>query len=115
MAFSEFERKRHERDIAKFMERRRPPPEIRPKLDLGFRIEGQSVELFEIRPDWRGSSKTMESAVAKATFVRTQNRWKIYWMRSDLRWHGYEPMLEVRSLEAFFHVVDRDEHCCFFG
>ena len=112
MAFSELERKRHERDIAKFMERRRPPPEIRPKLDLGFRLEGQSIELFEIRPD---SAKTMESAVAKTTFVRSQNRWKIYWMRRDLKWHGYEPAPEVHSLEAFLHVVDRDEYCCFFG
>ncbi len=115
MAFNELERQRHERDIATFMERRRPPPEIRPKLDLGFRIEGQSVELFEIRPDWQDNTKTMESPVAKTTFVRSQNRWKIYWMRRDLKWHGYEPMLEVRSLEAFLHVVDRDEYCCFFG
>ena len=115
MAFSELERKRHERDIAKFMERRRPPPEIRPKLDLGFRIEGQSVELFEIRPDWQDSTQTMEFPVAKTTFVRSQNRWKIYWMRRDLKWHGYDPMLEVRSLEAFLHVVDRDEYGCFLG
>ena len=57
MAFSELERKRHERDIAKFMQRRRPPPEIRPKLDLGFRIEGQSVELFEIRPRLAGQQQ----------------------------------------------------------
>ena len=115
MAFSELEKKRFERDIAKFMERRRPPPEIRPKLDLGYRTEGQSVELFSIRPDWRDDTKIMNSSIAKTTFVRTQNRWKIYWMRSDLKWHGYEPMLEVHSLEAFFHVVDRDEYCCFFG
>lgn len=115
VAFSALERKRHERDIARFMERRRPPPEIRPKLDLGFRIQGQSVELFEIRPDWHDSSKTMETPVAKTTFVRSQNRWKIYWMRRDLKWHGYEPMIEVRSLEAFLQVVDRDEYGCFFG
>ena len=115
MAFSELERGQHERDIEKFMERRRPPPEIRPQLDLGFRIEGQSVELFEIRPDWQDSSKTMESPVAKTTFVRSQNRWKMYWMRRDLKWHGYEPAPDVRTLEAFLRVVDRDDYGCFFG
>ncbi len=97
------------------MERRRPPIEIRPKLDLGYKIEGQSVELFSIRPDWQDQSKIMTSPIAKTTFVRTQKRWKVYWMRSDLKWHGYEPTLEVHSLEAFLHVVDRDEYCCFFG
>ncbi len=115
MAFNELERKRHERDIAKFMERRRPPPEIRPKLDLEIAFEGQSVLLFEVRPDWQDETKTMRSPIAKATFVRSKNLWKIYWMRQDLKWHGYEPSLEVRSLEAFLHVVDRDEYCCFFG
>lgn len=115
MAFSGLERQRHEQEVAKFLELRRPPPEIRPKLDLGYKIEGQSVEIFEIRPDWQDNTETMLTPVAKTTFVRTRNRWKIYWMRSDLKWHGYEPTPEVRSLEAFLHVVDRDEYCCFFG
>ena len=115
MAFNDLEQRRNERDIAKFMERRRPPPEIRTKLDLGYKIDGHSVELFSIRPDWQDPRKTMTSPIAKTTFVRTKNRWKIYWMRSDLKWHGYEPMPEVHCLEAFLHVVDRDEYCCFFG
>lgn len=115
MAFSEFERRRCERDIAVFMERRRPPVAMRARLDIGYRIEGQSVELFEIRPDWQDSSKTRQSPIAKTTYVRSQNRWKIFWMRRDLKWHGYEPMPEVRSLEAFLNVVDRDDYCCFFG
>ena len=115
MALTALERARCERDLAKFLERRRPPPEIRPKLDLGYKIEGQSVELFEVRPDWQDKTKTTQSPIAKATFVRSQNRWKVYWMRRDLKWHGYEPNPEVHSLEAFLNVVDRDEYCCFFG
>jgi hypothetical protein len=115
VALTDLERKRCEHDLAKFMERRRPPPEIRPKLDIGYRISGQSVEIFEIRPDWQNPKLTMEHPVAKATLVRTKNRWRVFWMRRDLKWHGYEPNSEVHSLEAFLHVVDRDEYCCFFG
>jgi hypothetical protein len=115
MAFSELELKRYERDLARFMERRRPPPHIRPQRDLGYRIKGQSVEIFEIRPDWRNQAKKMETPVAKATFVRAQDCWRIYWMRRDLKWHGYEPNHEVRSLEEFLAIVDRDEYSCFFG
>ena len=115
MAFTEMERLRCERDIAQFMNRRRPPREIRSEVDLGYRIANQSVELFEIRPDWRDKTKKSETPFAKATFVRTTKLWKIFWMRRDLKWHGYEPAREVRSLEAFFNVVDRDEYCCFFG
>ncbi len=115
MAFTQLERMRCERDIAKFMDRRRPPPEIRSKLDLAYKIEGQSVEIFEVRPDWQDATKTMQSPVAKTTFVRSKNRWRVFWMRRDLKWHGYEPNDEVHSLEAFLNVVDRDEYCCFFG
>jgi hypothetical protein len=115
MAFSELEMRRCERDLARFIERRRPPPHIRQQLDLGYRLEGQSVELFEIRPHWDGRSGKLETPVAKATFVRAQNVWRIYWMRQDLRWHAYEPNPEVQSLEKFLAIVDRDEYCCLFG
>ena len=115
MAFSELELKRHARDIARFLERRRPPAHIRPELDIDVRLIGQSIEVVEIRPDWRDNSKKMETPVAKATYVRTKNRWRIFWMRRDLKWHGYEPNLEVPDLEAVLNIVDRDEFACFFG
>ena len=115
MALTELECKRYERDLAKFLERRRPPPHVRPELDIGYKISGQSVEVLEIRPDWRDPKVKREHPVAKATFVRTKNRWRVFWMKRDLKWHAYEPIPEVASLEAFLKVVDRDEFCCFFG
>lgn len=61
MAFNELERKRIEKTVDRFIQAHRPPPHIRPKLDLGFRLQGQSVELFEIRPVWDKPSQKMES------------------------------------------------------
>lgn len=115
MPLSEFELKKCEKSIAAFMKKRRPPPHIRKELDLGCRIEGQSIEIFEVRPEWRNPEKTIEIPVAKCTYVRTQGTWKVYWQRQDLRWHRYEPDPEVKSIEAFFELVDRDEYACFFG
>jgi Protein of unknown function (DUF3024) len=115
VAFNDIERKRCEQDLEKFMELHRPPPHIRPKLDIGYRIAGHSVEIFEVRPNWQNAKETMEHPVAKATFVRTRNLWRVFWMRQDLKWHRYEPNPETQSLEAFLAVVGRDEHCCFFG
>lgn len=115
MALNDLEHKRIERAVAAFIEKRRPPPSVRPELDLGFRISGQSVELFEVRPQWDDPSQRMERPVAKATFVRTQRRWKIFWMRADLKWHGYQPNAEVAQVEDFLAVVARDEYGCFWG
>jgi len=115
MALSELELKRCERDITRFMEQRRPPVHIRSELDLGYRIEGESVQIFEIRPDSRDNSVKRETPVAKATYIRSTNRWRIFWMRPDLKWHRYEPNYEVRSLGEFLSVVADDEYGCFFG
>lgn len=104
-----------EQAAEKFLSARRPPPEIRDQLDLGYRIEGQSVYLFEIRPRLDDPDQKMESPVAKGTFIKRRKLWKIYWMRADLKWHPYQPTPSVGSIADFFEVVDRDDHGAFFG
>jgi hypothetical protein len=52
MAFTKTQIQEIEKAAAKFMYYHRPPLEIREKLDIGYRIEGQSVYVFEIRPGW---------------------------------------------------------------
>lgn len=115
MALSEFETKKIEKRVRAFVEMRRPPPHIRSELDLGFRVKGQSVEIFEVRPHWRQPEEEFEHSVAKAIYVKTRHIWKVYWQRADLKWHGYEPKPQVETLEEFLAVVDRDEYGCFFG
>lgn len=115
MALSEIERKRAEKAIAAFLDKRRPPPHIRPELDIGYRIAGQSVELFEIRPRWDEPSEKLEQTFAKATYVKATGLWKVYWRRADLKWHRYDPMPAVGSLERFLEHVNEDKHACFFG
>ena len=115
MAFNELEQKRHEKALTAFMAKHRPPPHVRAKLDLGYRFTGLSVELFEIRPKWDQPEVIHESPFAKATFVKTQDIWKVFWHRADMKWHRYDPTPEVKSLEEFLKVVGEDAHACFFG
>lgn len=68
--FSEFEIKRVEKVVGAFIAKRRPPPHIRKQLDLGFRLKGQSVEIFGIRPVWHGYQplpevRTIEEVLAE--------------------------------------------------
>jgi len=115
MPLSEFELKRCEKLMAVFLERKRPAASIRKELDIGFRIRNQSIEIFEIRPVWDNPSDVMEHPVAKTTCVKSRACWKIYWMKADLKWHGYEPMPEVALLEEFLDAVERDPFGCFWG
>ena len=115
MAISEFEIKRCERELQKFMKTRRPPPDIRNKLDFGYRIENQSEELFEMHPRYDNPSDKLESSIAKTTYVKSKKIWKVFWMRADLKWHSYDPKPTVNSIEEFLSLVAEDEYACFFG
>ncbi len=115
MAFSEFEQKQIEKAVSAFLEKKRPPPYVRKELDLGYRISGQSVELYEIRPQWDRPATIRESPFAKTTYNETKKTWKVFWRRADLKWHGYQPNLTVLSIDEFLQVVNTDEYGCFFG
>ena len=115
MPFSELETKRHERDLSVFMRKHRPPERIRKELDFTYKIQGQSVELLEVRPDWKDKDVIHERPFAKATFVKSSGFWRLYWQRSDLKWHSYEPHPKASTLAEALEVVGSDEHYCFFG
>lgn len=115
MAFTEPELARVESALADFLEKRRPPEEIRQKVDLAYRIEGESVVIFLLRPLWRDPTEILEHPVAKAIYQRGTHRWSIKWQRANLRWYRYDPHPEAMLFEEFLAVVDEDEQCCFWG
>jgi hypothetical protein len=115
MAFTEFENKRFEKLVGQFIEKHRPSAEMRDKVDLSFRIDGQSIVIFEIRASFHQPGVKIESNIAKATFVKSQNFWKVYWQRADLKWHSYSPHPQVKAVQEFLALVEQDQHACFWG
>ena len=98
-----------------FLERKRPPIHIRPELDIGYRLSADSIEVFEIRPQWNDPSVIREHPVAKVRFVMKAGRWTVYSKGSDLKWHIYEPVPFVDSLDIFIEILIADEFACFWG
>ncbi|MEI6949934.1 DUF3024 domain-containing protein [Paraflavisolibacter sp. H34] len=98
-----------------FLERRRPPEKIRHQVDLCYRIEDQSVIIVELRSRLDKPDETIEIPVAKATFVKTENQWKVFWQRADLKWHSYSPKPTVKNIRDFVKLVDEDKQGCFWG
>ena len=93
----------------------RPPEAIRNKLDLGWRLEAQSVYLFEIRPQWDNKSIIRQHDYAKATWVETKKQGNIYWLRANGKWNRYEPLEWTANLKRFLLEVEKDPHHCFKG
>lgn len=104
-----------EKQLKDFVESRRPEEHIRPELDIGYRITGQSFEIFEIRPRWKQPDITQEISVAKATYVKSREIWKLFWMRADLKWHRYDPLPDTKSLQDVLNEIGEDPYCCFWG
>jgi hypothetical protein len=115
MAFTDLELARIKLAVGVFVMSRRPSPEIRDKVDLHYRIERQSVVIFEVRPYWNDPTRILECPIAKTTYVRRSDTWKVFWQRADLKWHGYGPCPEVDELEDFLELVEEDEYGCFWG
>lgn len=114
MAFNELDLRRIQKAAEAFLAQRRPPVHLRRQVDLAYRVQGQSVELVEIRPLWDQPAELLHRPFAKATFVRARIEWRVYWMRGNLRWHAYDPPVAA-TVQGFFELVDADPHGCFFG
>jgi len=113
MAFTEEEVKKYSKKIEDYIEKIRPKEDLRSKVDISYKIERQSIIIFEIRENM--SKKKYESPIAKTTYIHKENIWKIYWMRADSKWHSYEPKEEVKTLDTFIKTVEEDKYCCFWG
>lgn len=97
------------------LQKRRPREELRHQVDLAYKIDNQSVLIFQVRSRWDNPKEFFESPVAKATWVRTKNHWKVFWHRADFKWHGYKQVPMVKTIYDFVELVDQDKFCCFWG
>lgn len=114
MAFTEIELKHIEKVVGK-MCKRRSPEQFRDKLRLVYEIKGHDVKVNEERPRWDDPKQWSSLPVAKFKYIRKNNSWKLYWMRSDRKWHLYEARCSAKTLEALAKEVDKDPHGAFFG
>lgn len=103
--------------VESYIESKRPPIEIRSKLDLGFSFEKNTFELFEVRPIWNSPDENdyQKLPFAKFRYVKTQNVWKLYWKRASGKWESYEPLSEASNVDLILNCIEEDAFGCFYG
>jgi hypothetical protein len=42
-----------------------------------------------------------ESPITKATWIRGRGVWRAFWQSRELKWQGYKPRPQVKSVEEF--------------
>lgn len=113
MAFNNIEFNAIKMEVKQFVESIRPPVHISSELDIVYSISDQTVDIGQLRPVWRGEpGETHILPNVRIRYVRSQDRWKLYWMRKDLKWHLYSTEL---SLTDALELVRADPDYCFFG
>lgn len=115
MAFTKNQIRNIESSLTIWLALRRPPEKIRDKLDFGYSIKGQDIFLEEIRPIFRKPEELGRYPFAKIKYVKSNELWKIYWLRGNLKWHSYAPRPIVEELEVALEEIMKDSHHCFFG
>jgi hypothetical protein len=114
MAFTDLELKMIENTVGT-MCKRRSPPHLRDELQMIYKINDYAVEIYEHRPRWNNPAEWIDEGIAKLLYTKSTKKWKLFWMRSDLKWHRYEPLPESPTIEKLVAEVDRDPHGAFFG
>jgi len=113
MAFNDLEFQAVNKEVKLFVDSIRPPSHIRPELDIVYSINEQTIDIGQLRPVWRGEpGETHILPNARIKYFRSLDRWKLYWMRKDLKWHLYSTEL---SLTDALELVRADPNYCFFG
>jgi hypothetical protein len=115
MAFTDSQIKEIVKVLDKYIDITRPPLEIRHQLDIAYRITGQSVYIYEVRPRFDNPEKIMNIDVAKTTYDAKNNQWKIYWIRANLKWYIYPPQNYVKTINEWVKIVEEDKFACFWG
>ena len=103
--------------VQAYVNARRPPKEIRHKLDFGFKFEKNTFEIFEIRPVWNSPDQNdyLKLSFAKFRYVKSKNLWKLYWMRASGKWELYDPFPESKNLDKIIECIEEDAYGCFYG
>ncbi len=103
--------------VESYIRDKRPPVEIRSKLDFGFSFTKNAFVLFEVRPIYLSSDPNdyQKLPYAKFKYVKTQMVWKLYWMRASGKWQSYEPLPECSNVDTILKCIEEDAFGCFYG
>lgn len=82
---------------------------------IDVRIEKESLIVYQMVAGFPAGSSDVYIPIAKATYRKSTDDWKLFWQKRDLKWHGYEIDMIHKNIESIFKVIDEDSCCCFWG
>ena len=93
----------------------RIPPHARDQIKMFYRINGNSIVIFESRPYWQDKSIWTEMPIAKIRFLPDKNVWQLFWQKANGRWLKYPDFPPTKNLHDIISEIDSDPYHVFWG
>ncbi|MCL4537074.1 MAG: DUF3024 domain-containing protein [Nitrospirae bacterium] len=104
-----------EKKVGEFC-KKRVPPHVLDKVNLSYKIKGNTVSIFENRAPWRPDMKEWTSMeIAKMKYDKNTGKWMLYYADRHNRWHKYWDFKPTKNLDAILVEIDRDPTGIFWG
>ena len=99
--------------IEKIEEKFKVPERVTDQLQIKAEKVHGGYLIYEFRPKWNDKNgEWIKFDVAKIIFRKNPTKYLIYWMRASGKWELYK---ECRLFDLALNIIDKDEHCCFWG
>lgn len=96
--------------------KKRVPPHVLDKVNLSYKIRGDSVTIFENRAPWHESMKELTSmAITQIRFNEKTGKWTLFCADRNDRWHEYYDIEPTKNIDKILKEIDKDPTGIFWG
>ena len=80
-------------------------------------VAPRHLTIVECRPPWRDDqdSEWTRFPIARLRYVKSTNRWSLYWRDRHQRFHKYERLPPTPHVDELLAEVDKDPTNIFWG
>lgn len=96
--------------------KKRVPPHVLDKVNLSYKIRGNSITIFENRAPWRPDMKEWTSmAIAQIRYDGKIGKWTLYCADRNDKWHEYYDIDSTKDIDKILIEIDEDPTGIFWG
>jgi len=96
--------------------KKKVPSYVLDKVNLSYKIRGNSVSIFENRAPWdRGMKEWTSMAIAKIKFDERTGDWTLFWTDRNDKLHKYMDIEPTKNIDKILAEIDEDPTGIFWG
>jgi len=104
-----------EKKVGEFC-KKRIPPDVLDKVNLSYKIRGNSVTVFENRAPWHPDMKEWTSMpIAQMRFDEKTGEWTLFCADRNDKWHEYYDMEPTKDIDKILAEINEDPTGIFWG